>query len=135
MSDERFAEALREGLREIAVPTASRGFDARVLAAVSEARPGWREIIMGFRPALGGAALAVPLMFWLIHTSQTSRTAPSYSRARESAAITVPETALDSPALTPFSLRRAATQVLPAQARQKPVPDLSGVRDSAAFNS
>ena len=135
MSDERFAEALREGLKEIPVPTASRDFDARVLAAVPCAQPGWGEIIKGFWPALGGAALAVPLMLLLINIAQSSGTAPSYSQRQESAARTLPEAALDSPDLTPLSLRRAATQLLPAEAFQKPLQDQSGARDSAAFNS
>ena len=135
MSEERFAKALREGLKEIPVPPATRDFDARVLAAVSEPQAGWREILKGFRPALGGVALAVPLMFWLIHVSQSSGTTQSYSQVQESAVGTVSETALDSPMLTPLSLRRAAKHLDPAPAKPEDAPDQAGAPDSTAFNS
>ena len=107
MSEERYIHALQVGLAEIPMSPATCDFDSRVLAAVAAPRYGWQTLFGTLRPALGGAAVAMPLMLWLIYTSQSTQPHRTAHMNLDSASRTIPESALDSPTLTPMSLRRS----------------------------
>ena len=124
-------EALKRGLAEMPAPEPSPGFDAAVLSACAAgpANP-WRTLFASWRPTLAGAACALPVMFWLI--GAVPNPAPRETAAGAGTpALSISESALEVPILTPLSSRRAA----PAVTRNGPPPDRSGSAPTPAIAS
>ena len=128
-------DSLRKGLAEIPTPELSPGFDERILAACAKHPRTWFSGMMAsLRPALAGAACALPIMLWLIISVER---APGVRARSGNPVIGAPafmESALESPNLTPLSIRRSiAAPAVTLDARK--APERRGSRTVSTFNS
>src|SRR5437660_12749825 len=97
MSESDYEISLRQGLRELPVPSVSADFDSRVLAAIASPVPWWRALVPALRPAASASVCSLIATLALLHWATGGPIATPIGRvASQPSALSI-DTALDQP--------------------------------------
>ena len=108
-SNDQLDMGLREGLRSLPVPEPSAAFDARILDALQDDRPGWLRFWITIRPTFSAAACSLALTLVFIHWSSMTSVAQLPMSQATGKPVQLDEQALDTSNLCGATLLRLST--------------------------